>query len=224
VRDQGACGSCWAFGATESLADRFCIATNGTVNVVLSVEQLISCDLDGLEGCRGGEAISAFTYTSIEGLPSESCYPYLAEVNNCRAVCVNGSHADHNVKISKSMQKKEDWVLYYSQLDSIRWHFEEEAIQAAIFEDGPVEACFEVYADFLSYKSGVYVYQEGDYEGGHCIKLIGWGKQSGTSGLEYWIAQNSWGSDWGMNGFFLIERGVDMCHIEREVFSVLPNI
>jgi len=75
---------------------------------------------------------------------------------------------------------------------------------------------------FFAYQSGVYVYTNGTYVGGHCIKMIGWGVVQAT-GLKYWICQNSWGN-WGMNGFFYIERGVNMCEIEDEVYSILPTI
>ena len=65
----------------------------------------------------------------------------------------------------------------------------EDGIQSAIFAEGPVVACFSVYQDFFSYSSGVYVYQTGDYVGGHCVKIVGWGEDS-KSGLNYWIVQN----------------------------------
>jgi len=212
VLDQGDCGSCWAFGSTESLSDRFCISSNGSVNVVLSVEELVSCNDKGLESCNGGEPLTAYIYTSEWGLPIDSCFPYTAGYNgtvpDCRDSCINQS---------------QPFQSYYSQLSSIRWHVTEEAIQSTIYSEGPVVACFSVYQDFITYSSGVYVYTTGDYLGGHCVKIVGWGIDS-KSGLDYWIVQNSWGTGWGMKGFFWIERGADMCGIEREVFSVLPDL
>lgn len=55
VLDQGQCGSCWAFGSTESLSDRFCISSNSSLNFTLSIEELVSCNDFGLEGCSGGD-------------------------------------------------------------------------------------------------------------------------------------------------------------------------
>lgn len=212
VLNQGDCGSCWAFGATESLTDRFCIQSNGSINGTLSVEQLVSCNDGGLEACNGGDPLTAFMYTSLFGLPLDSCFPYTAGENgsapSCRSDCVDPN---------------QQFQLFYSDLESITWHFEDSSIQADIFNNGPVEACFSVYVDFMSYSSGVYVHKSGEYLGGHCIKLIGWGHDD-TSNLDYWIAQNSWGADWGMNGFFYIQRGVDMCGIDHEVWSVQPDI
>jgi len=208
VRNQGQCGSCWAFGATESVEDRFCVFSNGSQNFTLSVEQLVSCNLFGMEGCNGGEPVSALTYISEWGLPLDSCVPYTAgdgTAPDCASDCEDG----------------ETYASHYTIESSMRWHESVEGIQAALM-DGPVEACFDVYEDFFNYAGGVYVYDgQSDLAGGHCIEMIGWGHDS-TSNLDYWICKNSWDVTWGNEGFFLIERGVNMCGIEDEVFSITP--
>ena len=82
------------------------------------------------------------------------------------------------------------------------------SIQNEIMENGPVEACFTVYQDFLAYKSGVYIHESGSALGGHCVKLIGWGVEGG---IPYWLVNNSWTTYWGDNGRFKIKRGDDQC-------------
>ena len=77
-------------------------------------------------------------------------------------------------------------------------------IQAAIMSDGPVEAAFTVYSDFETYSSGIYQHVSGSYEGGHAIRIVGWGTEDGT---DYWKVKNSWGETWGDEGYILIERG-----------------
>lgn len=77
--------------------------------------------------------------------------------------------------------------------------------------NGPVEAAFTVYSDFMSYKSGVYKHVSGSEEGGHAVKILGWGNENGE---DYWIIANSWSSAWGMNGFFYMLKGADECGIE----------
>lgn len=77
--------------------------------------------------------------------------------------------------------------------------------------NGPVEAAFSVYSDFMSYKSGVYKHTSGSLEGGHAIKILGWGVENGE---DYWIVANSWSAAWGMDGFFYILKGVNECGIE----------
>jgi cathepsin B len=70
-------------------------------------------------------------------------------------------------------------------------------IMTAIMNGGPVEAAFDVYADFFDYQSGVYQHKSGGLEGGHAVRVIGWGTESGS---PYWLVANSWGTNWGMNG------------------------
>jgi cathepsin B len=208
--NQGQCGSCWAFGATKSFGDRLCIATNATTNVELSEQVMVSCNLDGEEGCTGGDPVTALRYIAEYGLPSSQCVPYVSgkdgKVPNCPSKCVNGS----------PMQ------VYYASLLSLRWHLTLEGIMESIYNEGPVEACFTVYSDFMHYQSGVYSHVTGSELGGHCIVLLGWGTTS--AGVDYWIAQNSWGNSWGLNGYFWIKRGADECGIEHEVFSIMPKL
>lgn len=85
---------------------------------------------------------------------------------------------------------------------------------------GPVEATFDVYLDFLFYKSGVYQPVRGYFLGEHAVRILGWGEESGT---PYWLVSNSWGYDWGDNGTFKILRGVNQCRIESSIVAGLPQ-
>lgn len=82
--------------------------------------------------------------------------------------------------------------------------------------NGPVEVAFTVYADFPTYKSGVYSYTTGAELGGHAVKMLGWGTENG---VDYWLIANSWNNGWGDNGFFKIKRGTNECGIESEVVA-----
>jgi len=93
-----------------------------------------------------------------------------------------------------------------------------EQIQNEIYQHGPVEGAFTVYADFPTYKSGVYQHTAGSALGGHAIKILGWGVEEGT---PYWLVANSWNEDWGDKGFFKILRGQDECGIESGVVAGL---
>ena len=94
------------------------------------------------------------------------------------------------------------------------------AIQLEIMTNGPVEGAFKVYSDFLNYKSGVYIQKKGALLGGHAIRIIGWGVESGT---PYWLVANSWNDDWGDKGTFKILRGVNHCDIEGAITFALPK-
>jgi C1A family cysteine protease len=89
IRNQQQCGSCWAFGATEALSDRFCIASNGKIDVVLSPEDLVACDSSDM-GCNGGWLNNAWNYLTKTGAVSDACFPYSSgagSVPQCPKTC-----------------------------------------------------------------------------------------------------------------------------------------
>jgi cathepsin B len=96
----------------------------------------------------------------------------------------------------------------------------EDQIRLEIYKNGPVEAAFTVYEDFVQYKSGVYQHVTGKALGGHAIKIFGYGVESGT---KYWLVANSWNSDWGDNGTFKILRGSDHLGIESQISAGIPK-
>lgn len=205
ILDQGQCGSCWAFGATEAVSDRFCIASKGADKFVLSPQYLVSCDNTDY-GCEGGYLDNAWEFVENNGLCTDTCFPYQSgsgDVPPCPTQCADGS----------------PMTLY--KINNIQQIADAASMQTAIMNGGPVEAAFEVYEDFFSYSSGVYSHQSGQMVGGHAIKILGWGVDSGT---PYWICANSWGNSWGMSGFFWILRGSDECQIEDNVICGDPQI
>lgn len=186
VRDQANCGSCWAFGAAETLTTNLCVL--GVSSSVLSPQDLISCD-SGNHGCNGGTLPGAWDFIDSNGLVSDSCMPYASAEGDepaCSPVCTGygGEMTTSKCPVPSSFLTSD------------------EAIQAAVMTVGAVEVGFTVYEDFMNYKSGVYKYTEGMALGGHAVKIVGWG-QDYAAGF-YWIVQNSWGSSFGENGFFKI--------------------
>ncbi|XP_053314628.1 cathepsin B [Spea bombifrons] len=234
IRDQGSCGSCWAFGAVEAISDRACVHSGGKVNIEVSAEDLLSCC--GSEcgmGCNGGYPSGAWQYWTEDGLVSGGlydshvgCRPYSIppcehHVNGSRPAC-KGEEGE----TPKCVRKCEDGYSpsYKSDkhfgVDSYSVPSSQEEIMAEIYKNGPVEGAFLVYADFPLYKSGVYRHVTGEELGGHAIKILGWGVEDGT---PYWLCANSWNTDWGANGFFKILRGEDHCGIESEVVAGVPK-
>ncbi|XP_075966443.1 cathepsin B [Anarhichas minor] len=233
IRDQGSCGSCWAFGAAEAISDRVCIHSNAKVSVEISSEDLLSCCESCGMGCNGGYPSAAWVFWTNEGLVSGGlydshigCRPYTIppcehHVNGSRPSC-SGEGGDTpkcvaqceagytpSYKVDKHFGKSS-----YSVLS------DETQIQAEISKNGPVEGAFTVYEDFPLYKSGVYQHVSGSELGGHAIKILGWGEEDG---VPYWLCANSWNTDWGDNGFFKILRGSDHCGIESEVVAGIPK-
>ncbi|XP_063704138.1 cathepsin B [Culicoides brevitarsis] len=232
VRDQGGCGSCWAFGAVEAMSDRYCIHSNGTKHVHFSADDLVSCcHLCGF-GCNGGFPGAAWSYWVRKGIVSggpygsnQGCRPYEIapcehHVNGTRPPCEAGG------KTPKCNKKCEgSYPVKYSQdkrfgLKSYSVASHPEQIQKEIMTNGPVEGAFTVYEDLINYKEGVYQHTTGKMLGGHAIRILGWGVENDT---PYWLIANSWNTDWGNNGFFKILRGSDHLGIESQISAGLPK-
>jgi len=224
VRDQSACGSCWAFSAVEAMSDRYCVA-NIHANLSISAQQMNSCcDWCG-NGCDGGYPPQAWQYWTQTGLVSNVCEPY--SLPSC----------DHHIPGSKNPCPPNDYPTPQCSFGtcspdpSLPWNLHvgssaytitsgvDTDIMKEIYQHGPVQTAFSVYADFLTYKSGVYQHKTGQFLGGHAVKIIGWGVENG---VKYWLIANSWNADWGDHGFFKIIRGVDECGIEDEISAGLP--
>jgi cathepsin B len=232
IRDQADCGSCWAFAAAESISDRYCI-NFGEVVRISSQELMTCCGYCGY-GCDGGYPVMAWRYWVQKGLvtgflygDTTTCQPYTLEpcdhhVNGTLSLCpatIDATPACSTTCISEydGLFETDKHVgdSYYAIVSK-----NVEQIQTEILNNGPVEATFEVYADFYTYKSGVYQHVSGDDEGGHAVKFIGWGTEDGT---DYWLVANSWNEEWGDAGYFKIIRGVDECGIESAITAGLPK-
>ena len=196
VLNQGQCGSCWAFAASEVLSDRFCIASNGSTNVILSPGELLACEKLNL-GCTMGSLPQwAFSYIKKNGVVSDACVPYTSgngKTQKCppNGQCTNSTAPGNNTRY---------YVESYNHCGSLlnpSTHVNE--IMKCILDGGPVDATFNVYSDFDGYEDGVYTHKTGSYKGLHSVKVVGWGRDD-ASGYDYWIVQNSWGRFWGEPG------------------------
>lgn len=233
VRDQGSCGSCWAFGAVEAMSDRVCIHSQGRTNFRFSADDLVSCCHTCGFGCNGGFPGAAWSYWVHKGLVSggpygsgQGCRPYEIapcehHVNGTRPSCEGegGSTPKCRKQCQASYNKKYEDDRHFGK-SSYSVNRDEKRIRQEIFKNGPVEGAFTVYEDLLSYKQGVYQHVQGKALGGHAIRILGWGVENNT---PYWLIANSWNTDWGNNGFFKILRGQNHCGIEDGVSAGLPK-
>lgn len=208
IRDQGSCGGCWAFGATEVLSDRFCIASKGKVNISLSPQDLISCDIGKYTmGCDGGVPEYAWKYLETTGISTDECIPYMGNKTEvCPTKCVGDSDF-HKYKVATGTTRLLDGAA--------------SAAQQYLWQGGPIQAAMVVYKDFFSYKSGIYSHVSGEYLGKHSVKIVGYGVDAG---IAYWTVANSWGPTWGNEGFFNIKRGCGESGIENEMVYGTPSL
>lgn len=196
VKDQGNCGSCWTFSTTGCLESLHMIQY-GTLQTY-SEQQLIDC-AGGYEnyGCNGGLPSHAFEYLYyMGGITSEAAYPYTAVDGTCNIakdpIMLNVFYGAYNITAGDEVQ-----------------------LANAVYGVGPVSVAFQVVDDFFSYTSGVYSSDtcgNTEMDVNHAVLAVGYGTDLET-GMDYWLIKNSWGTEWGDQGFFKIERGVNMCGI-----------
>jgi cathepsin H len=157
---------------------------------------LVDCagDFDNY-GCNGGLPSHAFEYIKYNGgLTTEDKYPYLAvDSGSCK------------------LQKGTQVVGVLG--GSFNISLSEDALRNSLFQVGPISVAFQVIAGFKDYKTGVYTTgncQNGPMDVNHAVLAVGYGTDNG---MDYWIIKNSWGAAWGDNGYFKMQRGVNMCGI-----------
>ena len=183
VRDQGNCGSCWAFATTGALECYVLRKDNLPGQDKDCAEQiLVSCS--GAGSCSGGYIDRASNYIRDVGLPLETCYPYTQTNGTCKNAC-----SDYQV----NTYFIGSWAYVATLSPTV------DAIKNALYTYGPLVTTMNVYTDFFYYQSGVYSYTYGKLEGGHAILIIGYNDAD-----QYFIVKNSWGIGWGEGGFFRI--------------------
>ncbi|MGD8450708.1 MAG: C1 family peptidase [Phycisphaerae bacterium] len=206
IRDQGSCGSCWAFATVAPLESAILIRDGVTVD--LSEQWLVSCNNDGYGCTDGGWFAHDYHQWKTDdcdgtGAVLEADFPYVA--SNAPCSCPY----NHPYEIA-------NWAYVGPTTDVAAI----DDIKAAILEYGPVSVAVYVDTAFQNYSGGVYNSCPDPVPApNHAVVLVGWDDTQGTSGV--WILRNSWGTSWGDAGYMYIEYGCSnvgyaACYIEYE--------
>jgi peptide/nickel transport system substrate-binding protein len=186
IRNQGQCGSCVAHAALGAFEAMIRIASGDpSIRPDLSEQFLFFCGCGRC--CDVGWQLRPAAESLLDrGVPEEDCRQYDVRNAACSDTCADGTDvADRVVKATA-----------FRRLTSAR------EMKESLAENGPILAGMDVYQDFLRYRGGVYKHAWGGFRGGHAITIVGYDDEA-----RYWVARNSWGTDWGERGYFRIAYG-----------------
>lgn len=193
IKNQAQCGSCWAFSTACTLEGTGFVSTGKLVSV--SEQNIVDCDTNGCNGCNGGLPSRALQWSAQNGgVASEQAYPYTARDGYCRNDAGTIIHNTGHQQVSQ----------------------DENQIAQALARYGPLSIAVDA-TPFQHYQGGIL--RNGDCNGriDHAINIVGYG----TSGQQYWMVRNSWGTTWGEEGYIRMVRGVCECSLCKVV--VVPT-
>lgn len=196
VKDQGDCGSCWAFSSAESLEGQ--MGLNGNA-VNLSAQNFVDCvTIDN--GCGGGWMDDALAYAEKNGVENETAYPYTGVGQDCGA-----SPSETTVRPA-----------VYVNIPPT-----DAALREALVTVGPVSIALDATFNFQMYNASDYIFTDPTCDAStpdHALLLVGYNRLEG-----YWIVKNSWNTDWGRDGYIYINSSTpNACGISE--YAVVPYI
>jgi len=200
IKNQGSCGSCWAFAAGAALEGAYHIKYN--VLKIFSEQQSLDCDTTS-HGCGGGWSDSAFnTAKRLGGLQLQADYPYEGRQGACR------------FNVAKSAASIGGTVVPGTK--------DEAVIRDFLIAKGPL-AVYLNANPLGAYRSGIIDLSLTDCNPSgmnHAVTIVGYGVENGK---DFWSVKNSWGANWGEQGYFRIARGKGTCGIGNWVYAPIIN-
>jgi len=221
VKNQQACGSCWAFSTTGNIEGQWALKSGKLVS--FSEQEIVDCstaccNVPGFgqacnQGCNGGFQWNAFSdIITWGGLETETVYPYLGYPGG---TCLR--------KKPLTMAP----ITNYTCISTEKGPADEVQMQSYCYQNGPISIALNA-ALLMNYESGIIDpffpnFWCDPWTLDHALLIVGWGSGENWIGetIDYWLVKNSWGADWGENGYFRIGRGVNLCGIANSVTSAI---
>ena len=200
VKDQGRCGSCWAFATVANIESAWFLS--GRPLIPLSEQQLVSCDNFLQFGCYGGTALLSWAWLIVKrngSLTTETAYPYASfngSVPECKAVNNSVGARISGGKILPPLNVSE-MLTFLSYEGPLVAHVD--AMSLHNYKGGIITSCPSIITN-------------------HLVTIVGYGTENST---DYWIVKNSWNARWGEGGYFRVSRGKNHCLIELLTMSAV---
>jgi len=238
VVNQGSCGSCYAVAVTDMIQSRVRVLTKNRKKPKLSAQKVLSCNEYG-QGCKGGFPFLVGKYSQDYGMSDASAQPYVGQTGvqckkNAKVTTrstdyhyVGGYYGACNYKKMMHEIHKNGPLVVGFNTEAGLWHYD-----SGVYEETSSTS-------FLQEDSGAKVAEHKKGWGGlggwkgkrlhnhwekttHAVLVVGWGENKHQG--KYWIVKNSWGPNWGENGYFRTKRGVDSCAMESMAVAVMPTL
>lgn len=224
VKNQGQCGSCWAFSATETIESQFNLLGASDFDALsLSAQQITSC-VTACDGCNGGWPYSAYEYVANltkTGLSNDFYWPYAQSLieSSATKACTPAKlevFTGPDATLAGSYATVTGWNYVIPECSSGACTSQDTAGLAAAVAEGPVSVCVNAGV-WNDYTGGVMTQAAcGDYSADaldHCVQLVGY---NSTAASPYWIVRNSWATTFGEEGYILLEYPANTCGLANE--------
>lgn len=251
VRKQGNCGACWAMASAKTLSDRYSILSLGGLLEDFSSYMMVACEGTIFPGPGLSDqemrklSLDAHTSGACNGNTLTNAMDFLYAVGCVTTTCVNsGLFPDYNIPALATVEdaskvplctsmlgKTYDTCLdrtkaarFYRTVAGYEVEPTVEAIQLEIYKWGPVMAGMMLFDDFVQGYDGTTIYlgpkPGAKAMGGHAVEICGWGQEGD---VKFWWICNSWGSEWGLSGYFRMKMEVKECELESNVVGFVPD-